>query len=80
MNSDNVYLRQNVLVEPLHNQWYAWAYLISPASSSMYIANLHVKIMRSFIASPQLHISALKNPAMMGGSFMYHGADKVDEI
>ena len=80
MNNDNVYLKQNILVEPLHNQWYAWTYLISPASSSMYIANLHVKIMRSFVASPQVHMSALKNPAMMGSSFMYHGADKVDEI
>jgi hypothetical protein len=30
MASPKLYLKQNVLVEPLFNQWYAWSYLISP--------------------------------------------------
>ncbi|WP_414572306.1 MBL fold metallo-hydrolase [Nostoc sp. CCY 9925] len=80
MKNDNVYLKQNVLIEPLFNKWYAWTYLISPATSSMYMANSHLKIMQSFIASPKLHMSALNNPAMIGGSFISYKADRVNEI
>ena len=80
MTARNLYLKPNVLVEPLFNQWYAWSNLISPATSSMYVANLHLKIMQSFIASPRLHVSALKNPAMLGGPFINYGAERANEI
>jgi L-ascorbate metabolism protein UlaG (beta-lactamase superfamily) len=78
--SDKVYFKQNILVEPLFNQWYAWSNLIPPASAAMYIANSHLKIMESFVASPQMHIAALKNPAMLGGPFINYDAGKVGEI
>jgi L-ascorbate metabolism protein UlaG (beta-lactamase superfamily) len=64
----------------LFNQWYAWSNLIPPASSAMYIANSHIKIMESFVAAPQAHVSALKNPAMLGGPFINYDAGKVGEI
>ena len=82
MHSSNsmVYLRQNVLVEPLFNQWYAWSCLISPATAAMFIANSHLKIMQSFVANPQVHVSALKNPAMRGGPFINYEAAKAPEI
>lgn len=76
----DVYLRPNVLVEPLFNQWYAWPYLIPPATAAMYIANYHLKIMQSFVATPQVHVAALKNPAMLGGPFINLGANSVDQI
>jgi L-ascorbate metabolism protein UlaG (beta-lactamase superfamily) len=75
-----MYLKQNVLIEPLFNQWYAWSYLIPPAQAALYTANSHVKIMKSFVDSPQLHINALKNPAMSGGPFIRCDAGRVDEI
>ncbi|MEO0768444.1 MAG: hypothetical protein AAFY72_03270, partial [Cyanobacteria bacterium J06649_4] len=28
------YLRPDVIAEPLINQWYAWSYLIPPATAS----------------------------------------------
>ena len=80
MANKPVYLRQNVLAEPLFNNWYAWSYLIPPAQAAFYVANSHIKIMKSFVDSPQLHINALKNPAMMGGPFIKYDADRVDEI
>lgn len=76
----NLYFKQNVVVEPLFFQWYAWPYLISPASAAMYIANSHIKIMRSFISSAQMHVSALKNPAMRGGPFINYDANRVSEV
>ena len=42
MTNDMVYLRQDVVAEPLFNQWYAWSYLISPMTAAMYIANSHL--------------------------------------
>src|SRR5947209_6425096 len=78
--SDKRYLRPNVLIEPLINQWYAWSYLIPPATAAMCVANLHVKIMQSFVASPQLHMNAVRNPAMLGGPFMNYEADRVPAI
>ncbi|GFE67435.1 thioester reductase domain-containing protein [Chroococcus sp. FPU101] len=78
--SDNVYLKSNVIVEPLWNQWYAWSHLISPATAAMYVAHSHLKILESFIAAPQVHASALKNPAMLGGPFINYDASYVGEI
>ncbi|HEY6328599.1 MAG TPA: MBL fold metallo-hydrolase [Blastocatellia bacterium] len=70
MTNDRVYLKSNILPEPLIDQWYAWSSLIPPITSAMYLANSHLKIMQSFIAAPQVHAAAVKNPNMAGGSFM----------
>lgn len=80
MSTNSKYLRQNVLAEPLFNQWYAWTYIISPATAAMFIANSHLKIMQSFIAAPQTHINALKNPSMVGGPFINYGVDRINDI
>jgi len=74
------YLKPNVIIEPLFNQWYAWSYLISPATAAMYIANSHVPIMQSFIAAPQVHRDTLKNPAMIGGPFINYDPSRVEDI
>ncbi len=80
MKVRNLYLKRNVLVEPLFNQWYAWSNLIAPATSAMYVANLHLKIMQSFVTSPQVHVAALKNPANLGGPYINYGTDRANEI
>jgi L-ascorbate metabolism protein UlaG (beta-lactamase superfamily) len=81
MTTNNMlYLKPNVLIEPLFNQWYAWPYLIPPATAALYVANSHLKIMQSFVAAPQVHLSALKNPAMLGGPFINYGADRAGEV
>lgn len=75
-----VYLKENLAVEPLINQWYAWPYLIPPAPAAMYLVNFQLKTMQSFISSPQLHLTALKNPAMIGGPFINYDESRTDEI
>lgn len=74
-----MYLKQNVLVEPLFNQWYAWPYLISPATAAMYVGT-HLKLMQSFASAPQIHVAALRNPAMRGGPFINYDVDKAPVI
>ena len=78
--SEKVFLKPNVLFEPLFNQWYAWPNLIAPETAAMFVANLHLKIMQSFVNAPQLHILALKNPAMLGGPFINYDASKAGAI
>lgn len=78
MNS--YYLRPNVVVEPLVDNWYAWTHLISPATAAMNIVGRHLKIMNSYIQSPQIHAAAVKNPKMKGGPFMDLGGTKVNEV
>lgn len=70
MSQQKYYLRPNVLMEPLVNQWYAWGNLLPPQTHSMVIANLHLKIMQSYIQSPMMHANAVKNPKMRGGPFI----------
>ena len=78
---DNLfYLKQNVVIEPLVDQWYAWAHLISPATAAKNIEGRHLKILNSFIKSPKVHEAAVKNPKMLGGPFMDIPASKMDGV
>jgi L-ascorbate metabolism protein UlaG (beta-lactamase superfamily) len=80
MTNDLVYLRSNIQVEPLIDSWYAWAHLIPPATASRNLTERHLKIMDSYIADPEIHAEAVKNPKMIGGPFIDYGGKRVDEI
>jgi L-ascorbate metabolism protein UlaG (beta-lactamase superfamily) len=80
MKHENFYLRQNIQVEPLIDHWYAWPHLISPATAARNITERHLKIMDSYIANPQVHANAAKNPKMLGGPFIDCGGKRVNEI
>jgi L-ascorbate metabolism protein UlaG (beta-lactamase superfamily) len=79
-HNENFYLRQNIQVEPLIDQWYAWPHLIPPATAARNITERHLKIMDSYISNSQIHANAVKNPKMMGGPFIDYGGKRVDEI
>jgi L-ascorbate metabolism protein UlaG (beta-lactamase superfamily) len=80
MNTQLVYLKPNVVIEPLFDRWYAWAHLISPATAAMNITGRHLKIMNSYVQAPQIHAAAVKNPKMLGGPFMDYGGGRVEEV
>jgi L-ascorbate metabolism protein UlaG (beta-lactamase superfamily) len=80
MSEAPLYLRQNVQVEPLIDQWYAWSHLLPPATASRNVTERHMKIMDSYIATPQVHANAVKNPKMLGGPFIDYQGKRVDEI
>jgi L-ascorbate metabolism protein UlaG (beta-lactamase superfamily) len=80
MNDDPVYLKRNVQVEPLVDQWYAWAHLIPPATAARNITGRHLRIIDSYLSGPQVHAQAVKNPKMLGGPFIDYGGRRVDEI
>jgi L-ascorbate metabolism protein UlaG (beta-lactamase superfamily) len=80
MDNKPYYLKPNVQIEPLFNQWYAWSHLIAPATAAMNIGNSHIKIMKSYIMAPEIHATAVKNPAMRGGPFLDFDSARVGEI
>ena len=77
---EHLYLKPNVVIEPLVNRWYAWPHLISPATAAMNVVGRHLKIMDNYIKSPHIHESAVKNPKMLGGPFMDFPYRSVEEI
>jgi L-ascorbate metabolism protein UlaG (beta-lactamase superfamily) len=80
MSVQKYYLKPNARLEPLYNQWYAWQQLIAPVTAAMNIANAHVKIMRSFTSSPEIHVAAMKNPLMRGGPFIDLPSSRVGDV
>ena len=80
MNNDLLYLRPNIQVEPLFDQWYAWPHLIPPATAACNLKERHLKIMDSYISAPQVHSAAVRNPKMLGGPFMDFGGKRVEEV
>lgn len=61
------YLKESVYAEPLINNWYAWSYLLSPITYSLYLKNTHRRLLNSFLNNAELHILANTNKAMSGG-------------
>lgn len=81
MNMDDLlYLRPNVQLEPLVDQWYAWSHLIPPANLARNLSQRHLKIMDSYVQDPAVHAEAVRNPRMSGGPFIDCKGERVDEI
>lgn len=80
MSEKKYYLRPDVAMEPLVNQWYAHPYLLAPATAAMTIASSHTSILKSYVRAPKMHADALKNPAMRGGPFIDYEGGRVGEI
>jgi hypothetical protein len=50
MNEKKLYLKPNVVIEPLVDNWYAWSHLVSPATAAMNITGRHHTIIESYLA------------------------------
>jgi len=75
-----MYLKPNVVFEPLVDRWYAWSHLISPATSAMNITGRHLSIMESYLLAPGIHAEAVLNPKMRGGPFMDFAGGRIEEV
>jgi L-ascorbate metabolism protein UlaG (beta-lactamase superfamily) len=80
MSEAKLYLKPNVVFEPLVDMWYAWSHLISPATAAMNIVGRHMTIMESYLAAPGIHAEAILNPKLRGGPFMDFGGGRIDEV
>src|SRR5439155_22623898 len=69
-DTEALWLRPNVVAEPLVNRWYAWSHLISPMTAPLYVSNLLLPILESYLAVPHVHGAAAGDPSMAGGPFV----------
>ena len=80
MKNTEVYLKPNLVMEPLVDKWYAWSHLISPATAAMNIVGRHMTIMESYLMAPELHAEAVLNPKLRGGPFMDIPVERAGEV
>lgn len=80
MIHEECYLKPNVIAEPLVDGWYAWAHLIPPATLARNLTERHLRIMDSYVDSPETHEAAVKNPKLLGGPFMDFAANRVEDV
>lgn len=80
MNNELYYLKQNIQVEPLINNWYAWIQIIPPVQGALNVLHRHLPMMNSYVSAPEIHASAVKNPAFRGGPFIDLNGEKVEEV
>lgn len=80
MSTKKLYLKPNVVIEPLYDGWYAWSHLISPATAAMNICGRHLTIMDSYLLAPNVHAEAILNPRLRGGPFMDLGSGRTEEV
>ncbi len=76
----SVYLKPNIQVDPLFNQWYAWNLLVPPVTAAINTAERHLKTMTSFVNAPAMHQAALKNRKMRGGKFIDLDPSRAPEV
>lgn len=74
------YLKPTIKAEPLIWRWYAWPYLIAPATAGCNIVERHLKIMQSYVQNPKIHAQAVKDPKMLGGPFIDLEGESVSAI
>lgn len=80
MGTEKIYLKNNVQVEPLISNWYAWHHIIPPILTGFNVVNRYIPIMESYINDPSIHEAAVKDPAFRGGPFIDLDKKHVSEV
>ncbi len=73
-------LADSTVVEPLVNQWSAWAQLISPVPASLHLLNFQLLALSSYLEDPPAHVNASRDPDLIGGPFVDLPPQKAGEI
>jgi L-ascorbate metabolism protein UlaG (beta-lactamase superfamily) len=70
MADEPMFLRPDVIIEPLADGFYAWLHTLAPVQAAMNLAYLQVPLLESYLQSPKVHINASNNPELRGGFFV----------
>jgi L-ascorbate metabolism protein UlaG (beta-lactamase superfamily) len=80
MSAEPVFLRPDVIIEPLVDRFYAWLHTVSPVPAAMNLAFAQIPLLESYLRSPKVHVNASKNPALRGGMFVSIEASRSAEV
>jgi hypothetical protein len=75
-----VFLRPDVIIEPLVDRFYAWLHTVSPVPAAMNLAFAQIPLLESYLRSPKVHVNASRNPALRGGMFVSIEASRSEEV
>jgi L-ascorbate metabolism protein UlaG (beta-lactamase superfamily) len=70
MSDDPMFLRPDVIIEPLVDRFYAWLHTVAPVQAAMNLAFVQIRLLEAYLQSPQIHISASRNPDLKGAFFL----------
>ena len=73
-------LSASAAVEPLVNRWVAWSHLLPPVPSSLHLLHYQIKILKSYLADPKVHVKTCQNPRLRSGPFVDIAEERVDEV
>jgi L-ascorbate metabolism protein UlaG (beta-lactamase superfamily) len=80
MGDEPVFLRPNVIIEPLADRFYATLHTVAPVQAAMNLAFLQIPLLESYLQSPQAHINASNNPQLRGGFFVNIEESRAGEV
>jgi L-ascorbate metabolism protein UlaG (beta-lactamase superfamily) len=73
-------LAGSTTIEPLINNWAVWSDVISPAPYSMHLLHYQIKTLSSYLANPEIHFKACRNPKFVGGPFVDVPLERAGEV
>jgi L-ascorbate metabolism protein UlaG (beta-lactamase superfamily) len=79
-SSVQLFLRPDLVAEPLVDRWHAWPHLIPPATAARNLTQRHLPIMESYISNPEAHAAATAVRGLAGGPFVNYKRNRVAEI
>ena len=68
MTQEQMYLKPNVRIEGLVNQFVAWTHAYTPVTGALNLASLYMPILDSYVQRPEVHEAAVANPKMKGAT------------
>jgi L-ascorbate metabolism protein UlaG (beta-lactamase superfamily) len=80
MSQEQLYLKPNVRIEGLVNQFVAWTHAYTPVTGALNLASLYMPILDSYVQRPEVHEAAVANPKMKGGFFVNCDRSQHDEV
>ena len=80
MVDEPIFLRPDVIIEPLVDRFYASLLTVAPVQAAMNLAFMQVPLLESYLQSPQVHIKASRDPRYRGGFFVNIDESRSGEV
>lgn len=73
-------LSESTVVEPLMDQWVAWTHVLSPVASCLHLLKYQLNTLASYLKNPEIHVTACRNPKLLGGPFINIPVQRKQEV
>lgn len=74
------YLKDHVKFEPTIFYWPAWPQTVAPSNAGLHLKNRYLKIMESYLETPEIHYDAARDTSLLGGPFLNVHPDQKESV